>query len=34
MPEDITEELMDESAKYILGEENRFTELSRNAVSE
>ena len=28
MPEDITEELMDETAKYILGEESRFTELS------
>lgn len=34
MPEDITEELMDETAKYILGEENRFTQLSGNAVSE
>ena len=33
-PEDITEELMDETAKYILGEENRFSELSGNAVSE
>jgi hypothetical protein len=28
MPEDITEELMDETAKYILDEDNRFTELS------
>jgi len=28
MPEDITEELMDETAKYILGEESRFAELS------
>ncbi len=28
MPEDITEELMDETAKYILGEDNQFTKLS------
>jgi hypothetical protein len=28
MPEDITEELMDETAKYILGDENRFSQLS------
>ncbi len=34
MPEDITEELMDETAKFILGEDNHFSELSGNAVSE
>ncbi len=28
MPKDITEELMDETAKHILGEESRFVELS------
>jgi len=28
-PKDITEELMDETAKYIIGEENRFIKLSR-----
>jgi ribosomal protein S8 len=33
-PEDITEELMDETAKYIIGDESRFSELSGNAVSE
>ena len=32
MPEDITEELMDETAKYILGEQSRFEELTGNAV--
>jgi len=31
MPVDITEELMDETAKHILGEENRFADLSANA---
>jgi hypothetical protein len=33
-PEDITEELMDETAKYILGEEGKFSELSGNSVSD
>lgn len=34
MPGDITEELMDETAKYILGQKNRFVELSGQAVSD
>jgi hypothetical protein len=33
MPEDITEELMDETAKYILGEENQFLQLSSSESS-
>ena len=32
IPDDITEELMDETAKFILGEDNNFAELSGNTL--
>jgi hypothetical protein len=34
LPEDITEQLMDETAKYLLGEENEFKKLSGKSVSD